>query len=143
MLAQPRSGAVLRAAPHVQRRCLSSSYLPPAHFANSALTRFLSPLSLPTSLPPSLLSLFPVEMLSVPHSASSSRSSTCIGIAHADLCAGSVGPVQVHTLPFLPLHRGFSPGGRNCGEQRRKLIRAEMLPGDTWPESLLLLLMNP
>lgn len=107
-VAQPRSGAVLRAAPHVQRRCLSSSYLPPAHFANSALTRFFFPLSLPTSLP---LSLFPAEMLSVPHSASSTRSSTCTGIPHADLHAGSVGPVQIHPLPFLPFHRGFSPGG--------------------------------
>lgn len=69
---------------------------------------FPSPSLLP-SLRPSL-SLFPVEMLSVPHSASSTRSSTCTGIPHADLHAGSVGPVQIHPLPYLPLHGGFSPG---------------------------------
>lgn len=56
-VAQPCSGAALRAVPHVQRCCLSSSYLLPAHFANAALTRFFF---LP--LPPSL-SVFPVEML--------------------------------------------------------------------------------
>lgn len=51
-MAQPRSGAALRAVHHVQRRRLSSSYLPPAHFANAALTRFFF---FPLSLPPSLL----------------------------------------------------------------------------------------
>lgn len=76
---------------------------------------FLSP-SLVPSLP-----LFLVEML-IPHSASSTRSSTCTGISHTDPRAGSVGPVQISPLPFLPLHRGFSPGGENCGEQRGRLV---------------------
>lgn len=49
-VAQPCSGAALRAAPHVPRCCLSSSYLLPAHFANAALTGFFFfPLSLPLS----------------------------------------------------------------------------------------------
>lgn len=57
-VAQPCSGAALRAVPHVPRCCLSSSYLLPAHFANAALTGFFFP-----SLPPSLLLFpFPAEM---------------------------------------------------------------------------------
>lgn len=110
-VAQPRSGAALRAVPHVQRRCLSSSYLPPAHSANAALTRFFSSLS----LPPSLSSLQRCSD-STPHSASSMRSPTCTCIAHTDLPAGcSVGLVQIHHLPLLPLPRGFSRGGGRGG----------------------------
>lgn len=139
-VAQPCSGAALRAAPHVPRCCLSSSYLLPAHFANAALTGFFFSLSPSLSL---LLFPFPAEMLAqcFPFSPSSVLSHLHARCTRCPTCGLSCRAAPCPPPAPSPLASGLAPGNKELhglggcwgvGAAEEPQPRAPALPASHW-----------